>query len=141
MSRLPRFTGPISSACDHYVQYLLAGTNPSVLNRHRRVLQPWRCRLSTTPSPPFPTDGPPHSPNDPARSPFKSLDKKLQITLDVKEFIADTWSRDHSAFYRSLHLATTNGLLLAIGYTRIIGKEFSNATRFQSNSYDLMHKQ
>jgi hypothetical protein len=78
-----------------------------------------------------------------SRSPFKSLDKKLQITLDVKGPIADTWSRDHSAFYRSLYLclATTNDLLLAIGYTRIIGKEFSNATRFQFNSYDLMHKQ
>jgi hypothetical protein len=33
-----RFTGPISLACDQYVQYLLTGTNPSVLNRHRRGL-------------------------------------------------------------------------------------------------------
>jgi hypothetical protein len=33
-----RFTGPISLACDQYVQYLLMGTNPSVLNRHRRGL-------------------------------------------------------------------------------------------------------
>jgi hypothetical protein len=29
-------TGPISPACDQYVQYLLTGTNTSVLNRHRR---------------------------------------------------------------------------------------------------------
>jgi hypothetical protein len=28
-------TGPISPACDRYVQYLLTGTNPSVLNQHR----------------------------------------------------------------------------------------------------------
>jgi hypothetical protein len=35
-----RFTGPISPACDRYVQYLLTGANPSVLNRHRRGLQP-----------------------------------------------------------------------------------------------------
>jgi hypothetical protein len=26
------FTGPISPACDRYVQYFLTGTNPSVLN-------------------------------------------------------------------------------------------------------------
>jgi hypothetical protein len=34
-------------ACDRYDQCLLTGANPSVLNRHRRGLQPWRCRLST----------------------------------------------------------------------------------------------
>jgi hypothetical protein len=33
-----RFTGSISPACDQYVQYLLTGTNSSVLNRHRRGL-------------------------------------------------------------------------------------------------------
>jgi hypothetical protein len=42
-----RPTGHISPACDRYVQYLLTGANPSVLNRHRRGLQPWRCRLAT----------------------------------------------------------------------------------------------
>jgi hypothetical protein len=30
-----RLTGPISPVCDRYVQYLLTGTNPSVLNWHR----------------------------------------------------------------------------------------------------------
>jgi hypothetical protein len=35
-----RFTGPISPACDWYVQYLLIGANRTVLNRHRRGLQP-----------------------------------------------------------------------------------------------------
>jgi hypothetical protein len=35
-----RLTGPISLTCDRYVQYLLTGANPSVLNRHRRGLQP-----------------------------------------------------------------------------------------------------
>jgi hypothetical protein len=33
-----RLTGPISPACDRYVQYLLVGANPSILNRHRRGL-------------------------------------------------------------------------------------------------------
>jgi hypothetical protein len=32
--------GHISPACDRYVQYLLTGVNPSVLNRHRWGLQP-----------------------------------------------------------------------------------------------------
>jgi hypothetical protein len=54
-----RLTRSISSTCDQYVQYLLIGANPSVLNRHRRELQPWRCRLSTSHSPTFPTNDPP----------------------------------------------------------------------------------
>jgi hypothetical protein len=35
-----RLTGLISPVCDRYVQYLLVGVNPSVLNRHRQGLQP-----------------------------------------------------------------------------------------------------
>jgi hypothetical protein len=59
--QLHQLTRPITPACDRYVQYLLTGGNPSVLNWHRRGLQPWRCRLSTHHSPTFPTDGPPLS--------------------------------------------------------------------------------
>jgi hypothetical protein len=33
-----RLAGPISPACDRYVQYLLMGVNRTVLNRHRRGL-------------------------------------------------------------------------------------------------------
>jgi hypothetical protein len=51
-----RLTGPISPICDWYVQYLLAGANRTVFNRHRRGLQPWRCHLSTYHSPNFPTN-------------------------------------------------------------------------------------
>jgi hypothetical protein len=51
-----RLTGPISPACDQYVQYLLTGANPSVVNRHRRELHPCMCRFSnTTPRPSQPT--------------------------------------------------------------------------------------
>jgi hypothetical protein len=50
-----RLTRPISPVCDRYVQYLLVGANRTVLNRHRRGLQPWRCRLSMYHSPTFPT--------------------------------------------------------------------------------------
>jgi hypothetical protein len=54
VTQLLQLTGPISPACDRYVQYLLTGDNPSVLNRHRWGLQPWRCRLATYHSPTFP---------------------------------------------------------------------------------------
>jgi hypothetical protein len=56
-----RLIGPISLVCDQYVQYLLMGANPSVLNRHRRGLEPWWCRLATSRALTFPTDGPPLS--------------------------------------------------------------------------------
>jgi hypothetical protein len=54
-----RITGLISSACNQYIQYLLAGANPSVLNWHRQRLQPWRCQLTTSHSPTFPINDPP----------------------------------------------------------------------------------
>jgi hypothetical protein len=44
---ITRYTGPISLACDRYVQYLLMGANPLVLNAHRWGQQSWRCRLTT----------------------------------------------------------------------------------------------
>jgi hypothetical protein len=56
-NKLHQFTRPITPVCDRYLQYLLGGVNPSVLNWHRRGLQPWRCQLSTYPSLTFPIDG------------------------------------------------------------------------------------
>jgi hypothetical protein len=67
-NKLHRFTGSISLACDQSIQYLLMGGNPSVLNQHMRELQPWRCRLATSHSPPFTTDGFPLSPGGPSWS-------------------------------------------------------------------------
>jgi hypothetical protein len=64
------FTGPISPACDRYVQYFLMGANRIVLNRHRRGLQPWRCQLVIYPLPDLPNQLSPLSPSGPARSPF-----------------------------------------------------------------------
>jgi hypothetical protein len=64
-----RLTGPISQVYDRYVQYLLMGVNPSVLNRHRWRLQPWRCRLATYHSRTFPISCLPCSPKGPGRSP------------------------------------------------------------------------
>jgi hypothetical protein len=65
-----RFTGPISPACNRYVQYLLAGASQTVLNRPRRGLQPWRCWFATYPLLDLPNQLSPLSPNGPARSPF-----------------------------------------------------------------------
>jgi hypothetical protein len=63
-----RLIGPISPACDRYVQYLLAGANWTVLNRHKRMLQPWRCRLVTYPLSDLPNQLSPLFPSGPARS-------------------------------------------------------------------------
>ena len=77
-----RLTGPISPACDRYVQYLLVGANRTVLNRHRRGLPPWRCWLATYPLPDLPNQLSPLSPSGPARSHFKhSLPKTEELGL------------------------------------------------------------
>jgi hypothetical protein len=65
-----RFTGPVWPASDRYVQYLLVGANQRVLNRHRRGLQPWSCRLTTYPLPDLPNQLSPLSSGGPARSPI-----------------------------------------------------------------------
>jgi hypothetical protein len=36
VTQLHQLTGPITPVYDRYVQYLLAGANPSILNRHMR---------------------------------------------------------------------------------------------------------
>jgi hypothetical protein len=68
ITQLHQRTGPISPACYQYVQYLLMGANPSVLNRHRQGLQPRRCWLATYHSPTFPTSCLPFPPKGLARS-------------------------------------------------------------------------
>jgi hypothetical protein len=69
VTQLHQLTRPISPACDRYVQYLLAGVNWTVLNWHRRGLQPWRCQLATYPLPDLPNQLSPLFPNGPTRSP------------------------------------------------------------------------
>jgi hypothetical protein len=63
-----RLTGPISPVYDRYIQYLLTRANSLVLNRYKRGLQLWRCRLSSYHSPTFPTSCLPFPPKGPARS-------------------------------------------------------------------------
>jgi hypothetical protein len=69
VAQLHQLIGPISPACDRYVQYLLAGVNRMVLNRHRRGLQSWRYRLATYPLHDLSNQMSPLSPNGPVRSP------------------------------------------------------------------------
>jgi hypothetical protein len=50
-----RFIGPISPACDRYVQYLLMGANRTVFNQHRLGYNLEGANLPHTHSPTFPT--------------------------------------------------------------------------------------
>jgi hypothetical protein len=61
--------GPEAPACDRYIQYLLVRANPSVFNRLRWGLQPWRCRLATYHSLTFPI----RCPHFPHKGPIRSL--------------------------------------------------------------------
>jgi hypothetical protein len=65
-----RLTGPISPTCDRYVQNLLMGINPSVLNRHRWGLPHRSLKIATSLSPSFPFECSTDPLNGPARSPF-----------------------------------------------------------------------
>jgi hypothetical protein len=67
-NRLLGLLSPQTPMCDRYVQYMLEGANPLVLNWLRRGLQSWRCRLSTYHSPTFSTGGLHFPPKGPARS-------------------------------------------------------------------------
>jgi hypothetical protein len=62
-------TGPINTSMRSVRSMLTRRANPSVLNRLRQVLQPWRCRLSMYHSLTFPTNGLHFPPKSPARSP------------------------------------------------------------------------
>jgi hypothetical protein len=57
--------------------------------------------------------------------------------------MAATWSSEHLAIYRDLHLrlAIANDLSLAIGLTRIDRKVILMQLGHQFNSYTLMHIQ
>jgi hypothetical protein len=60
-----------------------------------------------------------------------------------KEFMAAPWSSDHSAIYCGLHLCLTiaKDLSLALEFTKIDKKVVLMQLGYQSNSYNLMHKQ
>jgi hypothetical protein len=99
-NRLHRFIGPITSVCDWYIQYLLLGANPLVLNRHRQGLQPWRCCLSTYHSLNFPTDGLYFPPKGPVRSQVIQSQHKPLAKLRV-DHLAVEWPSCHPDLYRT----------------------------------------
>jgi hypothetical protein len=128
--------------CNRYIQFLLTKTNPSVFNRHRQGLQPWRCHFPhTTPRPSQPMVSSFHLRSPPNLQFNQALPNVPKFKF--KEPMASTWSSDHSAIYRNLQLrlAIANNLSLAIGSTRIVQKEILMQVRYQSNSYNLMHNQ
>jgi hypothetical protein len=127
-------------ACDRYVQYLLAGANPSVLNRHRRGLQPWRCWPSISHSPIFPISGLHFPPKGPSSLQFNQV-LLTKPKFKFEEPMTATWSSDHSAIYCGLilRLAIANDLSLATGFTRIDQKVILMQLGNQLNSYNLMH--
>jgi hypothetical protein len=121
VTQIHQITGPISPACDRYVQYLLTGTNSSILNRHRRALPHRNLRITITLSPPFPSKCSTSSPNWPRPvSILSDINHRFQGS-SLKGHMAATWSFDHSTIYRNLHLhlAIANDLSLAIGSTRV----------------------
>jgi hypothetical protein len=133
-----RLIGPISPVCNQYVQYLLTGVNPSVLNWHKRRLQPWRCRLSTYHSPTFPISDLHFSPNGTTQS-YVIQSQKLQIQLEREQTLNLTSGSLHFTSTVTYHL---NIALLMIshqeiGLTRINRKVNHNATMVSNNSYKL----
>jgi hypothetical protein len=112
-----RLTGPISPACDRYIQYLLTGANRTVLNRHRQGYNLGGAGLPHTHSLIFPTSCP-HFPLVvlPGLH-FNQILVKRSKCWVFKEPMAVTWSFDHSVIYRSLHLhlAIANDLSLVEG--------------------------
>jgi hypothetical protein len=138
-----RITGPISPAWDWYIQYFLTGTNPSVLNRHRRGLPHRILVITTALFPPFPSECSPSPPNwlRPV-SILSDINHRFQGS-SLKRHMAATWSSDHSAIYYNLHLclAIANDLSLAIGSTRVDWKVSLMQLRHQFNFCNLMHKQ
>jgi molybdopterin-guanine dinucleotide biosynthesis protein A len=116
VTQLHQLTGPISPACDRYVQYLFTGANRMVLNRRRRGLNLGGASLPRTHFPTFPTSCLRFSLmalSDLQFNQFPAINQSFKF----KGPMAATWSFDHSAIYHSLHLrlAIANDLSLAKG--------------------------
>jgi hypothetical protein len=96
-------TGPISPACDRYVQYLLTGINPLVLNRHRRGLPHRNLRIAATLSPPFPSKCFTNPPNGPAWS--QIIHSNYQIELEREQALNLVSGSLHSTSTITYHLS------------------------------------
>jgi hypothetical protein len=99
ITQLHQLIEPILPACDRYVQYLHTGTNPSVLNRHRRGLPHRNLGIAIALSLPFPSEcstGPPNWPR-----PVSSLSKIYQLNQSLS--FKETYGR-HVVFRPLSHL-------------------------------------
>jgi hypothetical protein len=99
--------------------------------------------ITDTHSLPFPSECSTGPPNWPCPvSILSNINHRFQGS-SLKRPMSTTWSSDHSAIYRNLHLclAIANGLSLTIGSTRVDWKVSLIQLRHQFNSYNLMHKQ
>jgi hypothetical protein len=116
VTQLHQLIGPITPACDRYVQYLLVGANRMVLNRHRRGYNLGGAGLPHTHSPTFPTSCLRFPLKAPPDLHFNQV-PAINQSLSIKKPTAATWSFDHSTIYRSLYLRLdiTNDLSLAEG--------------------------
>jgi hypothetical protein len=111
-----RLTGPISPACDRYVQYLLAGPTERFVIDTGGGNKLGGAGLPHTHSPTFPTSCPHFLLMALPSLYFNHILAKRPKCWVFKEPIATTWSFDHSSIYRSLHLrlAIANDLSLAV---------------------------
>jgi hypothetical protein len=118
-TQLHQLTGHISPACDRYIRYLLTGTNPSVLNRHWWGLPHRNLKIATTLSSPFPSECSTGPPSWPRPVSILSDNKHKLQGSSLKRSMVATWSSDHSAIYRKLHLrlAITCGLSLVSSHS------------------------
>jgi hypothetical protein len=112
-----RLTGPISPACDRYVQYLLTGPTERSLINTSEGYNLESASLPHTHSLTFPTSCPHFPLMGPPGLHFNQVVANRPKCLVFKEPMAATWSFDHSAIYCSLHLrlAIANNLSLVVG--------------------------
>jgi hypothetical protein len=116
VTRLHQLTRPISPACDRYVQYLLAGATERSLIDTGGDYNLGGAGLPHTHSPIFSTSYlrfPLMAPPDLQFNQVPAINQNFEF----KGLMAATWSFDHSAIYRSLHLcqAIANDLSLVVG--------------------------
>jgi hypothetical protein len=97
VTQLHQLTGPISPAYDQYVQYLLTGANPSILNQHTQGYSLEGAGFPySTPRPSQPTvlSFPPMGL---ARSPIYPNKEHMIPRLSLRGPITPTWSFGHLA--------------------------------------------
>jgi hypothetical protein len=130
--------GPKTPACNWYFQYLLPGTNPSVLNRHMQGLPHRNLRIGMALSLPLPFDYSTDPPNDPAQSQIihTTITKiELEREHDLNLTSGSLNSTSTIAYHLSIALLMVSHHKM--GATRINRKVSLNATTVSTSSYRL----